>query len=373
MMSRQKVSVKAGSGFGFGKANSFQLPRFGILGGLVLKLCVNQDTTDGAAPGENCGNALLKRAALTSHSREIEQTLDIMNLTHVLEMQLGAKTCLMNLALNDDPVSASLIQGDNFIYVPLNFSFCRSGLSMSLDLSFCESIECVVELDEKANVFGATNLANLAVDAAQTELLVYYYNLQESDLRKYEDAEFSIERPLSMMAKSCYRENAVSKTIAQAKTETVTVNFNCPNVITKTAIGVYELGSGLKGSYRPVDKIEYFMSGRLVWSSTGVEESQLENSLFYGTSYGAGEVSGTVSSTDNSQNIYTHFWGISNEHNRMSGACSGKNISDFSVQVTFTTPSSGGDKKYYVEAQHETVNIVSISGSSGKIGVSLSL
>tara|TARA_R110001592_G_scaffold79486_2_gene237539 strand:- start:98 stop:625 length:528 start_codon:yes stop_codon:yes gene_type:complete len=175
------------------------------------------------------------------------------------------------------------------------------------------------------------------------------------------------------MAKSCYRENAVSKTIAEATTDTLTINFNCPNVITKTAIGVYELGSGLKGSYKAVDKIEYFMSGRLVWSSTGVEESQLENSLFYGTSYGAGEVSGTVASTDNSQNIYTHFWGVSNENNRMSGACSGKNISDFSVQVTFTTPSSGGDKKYYVEAQHETVNIVSISGSSGKIGVSLSL
>ena len=187
MMSRQKVSVKAGSGFGFGKANSFQLPRFGILGGLVLKLCVNQSSGTSAVPGENCGSALLKRAALTSHSREIEQTLDIMNLTHVLEMPLGAKTCLMNLALNDDPVSASLVTGDNFIYVPLNFSFCRSGLSMSLDLSFCESIECVVELDELANVF--SNTSNLAVDAAQTELLVYYFNLQESDLRKYEDAK----------------------------------------------------------------------------------------------------------------------------------------------------------------------------------------
>tara|TARA_R110001592_G_scaffold79486_2_gene237540 strand:- start:931 stop:1566 length:636 start_codon:yes stop_codon:yes gene_type:complete len=188
-MSRQKVSVKAGSGFDFGKSNSFTLPRFGILGGLVLKLCVNQASAKTGSPGENCGNALLKRGALTSHSREIEQTLDIMNLTHVLEMPLGAKTCLMNLALNDDPVTDSLIQGDNFIYVPLNFSFCRSGLSMSLDLSFCESIECVCELDEKANVFGATNLANITLDAAKTELMVYYYNLSESDLRKYEDAK----------------------------------------------------------------------------------------------------------------------------------------------------------------------------------------
>jgi hypothetical protein len=167
------------------------------------------------------------------------------------------------------------------------------------------------------------------------------------------------------MGKSVYRENAVSKSIAEATTDTITINFNCPNVITKTAIAVYELGSGLKGSYKAVDKIDYFMSGRLVWSSTGVEESQLENSLFYGTSYGAGEVAGG-SSPDNVQNIYTHFWGVSNENNRMSGACSGKNISDFSVQVKFTTAAGVGTKTYYVEAQHETVNIVSISGSSGK-------
>ena len=177
------------------------------------------------------------------------------------------------------------------------------------------------------------------------------------------------------MANSVYRENSVSKSIAQGTTDTITLNFNCPNVITKTTIGVYQLGSGLKGSYSAVDKIEYFMSGRLVYSSTGVECQRLENSLFYGSNYGVGEhiAETTAGAMNQVQNLYTHHWGVSNERSRFSGGCSGKNISDFSVQVTFTTGAAAGTKTYYVEAQHEYVNIVSISGASGKIGVSLSL
>lgn len=372
LMSRQKVSVKCGSSWDFGKANTFQLNRFGILAGLVLKLAVakgaTSDETTKGLPGNNCGNVLVKRAALTSHSREIEQTLDVMNLTQVLEMPLGAKQNLMDLAMNDDTTIKN--STTKFIYVPLNFSFCRNGLSMALDLSFVEQIECVVELDTLANTFTQTD--DITFDASQSELLCYYYNLSESDLRKFEDAEFSIERPLSVMANSVYRENTVSVSAAQSAQTTITLNFNCPNVIQKTAIVVYELGSGLKGAYKAIDKIEYFMSGRLVYSATGPEEQKLENSLFYGSGYGAGELAGGTSPAD-VQNVYVHHWGVSNERSRFSGGVSGKNVSDFSCQVTFTANTSGGTKTYYVEAQHEYINIVSISGASGKIGVSLSL
>ena len=370
LMSRQKVEVKAGSSWALGKSNTFQLNRFGVLAGLVLKLAIADSGSTGK-PGSNFGNALVKSARLTSHSREIEQTLDIMNLTHVLEMPSGPKQNLMDLALNENPSSTALTDaGNTFVYVPLNFSFVRNGLSMALDLSFVEQIECVVELDTAANVV-TTSAGTVTLDASNTELLCYYYNLSESDLRKYEDAEFSIERPLSVMAASAYKENVVSASLAENVVSTQTINFNCPNVITKSVIGIYQLGDGLKGDYQPIDKIEYFMSGRLVWSTTGIEEQKLHNSLFYGTNYGAGETaSGT--GADDVQNLYTHYWGVSNEASRFSGGVSGKNVSDFSVQVTFTAKSSG-TKTYYIEAQHEYINIVSISGASGKIGVSLSL
>mgnify|MGYP003135329364 CR=1 FL=1 len=198
LMSRQKVGVKAGSGWDFGKSNTFQLNRFGMLAGLVVKLAIARGSGGSAVPGDNLGNALIKRAALRSHSREICQTLDVMNLTHVLEMPLGAKQNLMDLAKNDDPTIWS-VSTTQYLYVPLNFAFCRNGLSMALDLSFVEQIECVVELDTTANVF--TNSDQITLDAANCELLCYYYNLSESDLRKFEDAEFSLEAPL------CFKNN----------------------------------------------------------------------------------------------------------------------------------------------------------------------
>jgi hypothetical protein len=171
------------------------------------------------------------------------------------------------------------------------------------------------------------------------------------------------------MSSSVYKENSVTTASVAAENSTdVTLNFNCPNVITKTIIAVHTDGTGKKGDYQSVDKIQYFMSGRLVHESTGVECQKLENSLFYGTSYGAGEIVGS----DDVQNVYTHFWGVSNERNRFSGGCSGKNISDFSAKI-FLKNGSNGALTYVVEAQHEYVNIVSISGASGKIGVSLSL
>ena len=366
-MSRQKVSVKAGTSWDFGKTNTFQLNRFGILAGLVLKLSV-ADSGSAGKPGLNFGNMTVKRAALTSHSREVEQCLDVGNLSTVLEMPIGAKQNLMDLALNDDPV-AGTFAGSKSVYVPLNFSFCRNGLSMALDLSFVEQIECEIELAPLVDVAEVTT--NVTLDAANCELLCYYYNLSEADLRRYEDAEFSLEKPLSVMGCSNYRENAVTIASASGSQETVTMTFNCPNVVTKTMIYCDDTSSSgnVVGNFQPIDKIEYFMSGRLVWSSSGEEMQKLENSLFYGSSYGAGEVAGG-SSPDQAQNIYTHHWGVSNEANRFSGGCSGKNISDWSAKIYFTGTSS---KAYRFQAVHEYVNIVSISGASGKIGVSLSL
>ena len=171
------------------------------------------------------------------------------------------------------------------------------------------------------------------------------------------------------MANSVYGENEVSVAGTNNTPTSVTLNFNCPNVVQKTTLAVYRKGGGLRGAFAPIDKIEYFMSGRLVYESTGVEEQKLENSLFYGSSYGAGEVAGG-SSPNEVQNIYTHWWAVSNERSRFSGGVSGKNVSDWSCKVTFTPTA---DATWYVGAQHEYVNIVSISGASGKIGVSLSL
>ena len=48
-----------------------------------------------------------------------------------------------------------------------------------------------------------------------------------------------------------------------------------------------------------------------------------------------------------------------------------KNCSDFSVTIKYTP--SAGSKVYKCVVNHDIVQIVSISGASGKVGVSLSL
>jgi hypothetical protein len=299
-------------------------------------------------------------------------------------MPLAARTNLMDVAVNDDPVAGSLVNsGNTFVYVPLNFSFLRNGLSMNLDLSFLEQIECNVELEALDQI--ATTTTGLSLDADNTELLCYYYNLSESDLRKYEDAEFSLSKPLSMMASSTYQESdkfvEFTADGSGNTTESGTVvSFSCPNVVVKTMIVVDKVldngaaTTGVIGSFYPVEKVEYYMSGRLVWSSTGVEEQKLENSLFYGTGYGAPELASS-GSADTYQNVYTHFWSIANEPSRFSGGCSGKNISDWSCKVFLkpTDVTASQTDKFRIRVFHQYINIVSISGSSGKVGVSLSL
>ena len=69
LMSRQKVGVKAGSGWDFGKSNTFQLNRFGMLAGLVVKLAIARGSGGSAVPGDNLGNALIKRAARGKYVR----------------------------------------------------------------------------------------------------------------------------------------------------------------------------------------------------------------------------------------------------------------------------------------------------------------
>ena len=111
------------------------------------------------------------------------------------------------------------------------------------------------------------------------------------------------------------------------------------------------------------------MAGREVYEYSSSDEYRLENALFFNGAYGVNTADSTTTSA-NDQNIYTHRWEISAEKNRFSGAVSGKSVRDMKATVYFT-PSSGGT--YRVNCVHKYLNIVSISGASGKIGVSLPL
>jgi len=372
-MSRNKYRVKAGSAWDFGKPNTFELPRFGLAIGAVIKTTFNVTASagNGVTPTLNLGNMLFERVSLTSHSREIEQIIDVAGLVKVLEQPIGQKDVLMDLAHNSE--NAELTADKTIVvYTPVNLSCFTQGLGNCFDTSFVETLEINAQMRVKADLFDISGTGAVAFDASNSELMVFFLSMEEANLRKYQDRQYSVEAPLTVASHSNYQESAVSFSGTSGSQTTQIITFNCPNVCTKTMLYVQQVSDdGEAGNFHAIDKIEYYMSGRLVYEYASKEEVRLENAMFFNGSYGINASNTqTASENPNEQNIYVHRWEIANTKNQYAGGVSGKGISNFSAKVYFTPSAT---KNYKLQAIHEYVNIVSTSGASGRIGVSLSL
>jgi hypothetical protein len=144
------------------------------------------------------------------------------------------------------------------------------------------------------------------------------------------------------------------------------IRFQCPNLIERTILTLTNSASGL-GTFVEVSNIQYYIGGRIVYESSGQEEL-FENSIFYNS--GLGPVTGPTSSPTDI-NMYTHYWNLLGSNSeRTSGFVSGKNSTNFSVKVTFTSVAAN---VYTLSAVHTVAQVVSISGASGKCSVALSL
>ena len=197
--------------------------------------------------------------------------------------------------------------------------------------------------------------------------MAYYVSMSDSDLRKYENANFSIDAPLSMLYRSSYAETTQSLSGTISTQTSFNIAFNCPNLIEKTIITVYKnTTTGKVGDFAAIDKLEYYIGGRMVYTSKGKEEL-LENSIFFSSGLGAIGVTTTALN----ENLYVHYWNLmGGDTSRCSGFVSGKNASNFSVKVYFTPDETA---TYYCDAIHSIAQVVSISGTSGKCSVSLSV
>ena len=364
MCSRQRISVPCSSSFNFDKSVSFAIPRYGILYGLCLKV----GFTGSYNPGVNCGSYLVKRASLSSHSREIIANEALGNLVNILDKPSQNAASLMDLAGN----VWSNSDATEDLYIGINFSLFNN-MGSCLDTTFIEPLECNITLGNAAQCFDGTAPT---LDVTKTELQCFYYNLSESDLRAVQNENLSQDKPLSLLAKSHYLETPVIQT---AVGSTLTVPFTCPNLITRsmfTLVKQTAAGSaavGYAGNHQPISKIDIYASGRLLYSYGSDREAFFENAAFFNASqtvYG-NSTTMTVNSDQLGFNVVVHNWQISNDHNRFSGAISGKGCSSMYAVVTFV-PTVSTDR-YTLNLVHEYLNIVSISGSSGKISTSISL
>ena len=189
-------------------------------------------------------------------------------------------------------------------------------------------MEVQVELGVKAGLFSA-NAADASLTATSCELLCYYLNANEATLRGYEDKEFSLQKPLSMMMQNVYKEAVYSTTSSGTAEEEFTISLNVPNVVTRTIISLWNSTDDDDGVFTAINNIEFKISGRSVYDATGDEIQKLENALFFGSAYGVGAIGisadGSVAtSADSNQNLYVHNWQVANERNRFCGGVSGK-------------------------------------------------
>ena len=187
------------------------------------------------------------------------------------------------------------------------------------------------------------------------------------------------------MSFSVYEESLITKSITAASyvypaTYFDLMKFNCPNLITCTRIVAYT-GDGLLETV-PISSAIFYMNGREVYRYTDSEYS-LEQALFAGSSTRVVNRSSISSSAlssggDNNNNMICHYWCSNPQDRRLyySGAASGKNISNFSVLVQvspFRAAGASTATTFKLAVTHETIQILSISGNSGKVSVSMSL
>lgn len=370
--SREKVEL-AGTNLGFGKSTSFAVPRYGILCGVVLKVAMTGTAMDA---GLNLGNALIKNAVISSHSREIIRLETLGNLLNVLDKPQPTQDALMSVAYNNN---AETVATSITCFVPLNFSVFNN-MSSFIDTSFVEQLEINVSLNNSTDVFQAGT--SITLDTANSAMIFYYLNMSEADTRSLQNSNYDVSRPLSVLTKSYYKESDVSQTTAEFKEFTVKMPINCPNLITRTILGLYKKSgsttsfNGQIGNFVPISKVKIYSSGRVIYEYKSTEEEILENALFFnkgkqGVMYNDGDGTTALSSLYGS-NLFVHNWGIAGNDNQFSGGVSGKGSSNLYLEASFT-PVNNTSTAYTLVCENEYLSIVSTSGGSGKISSSISL
>lgn len=350
--SRQKVSVPCASSWDFGKSSSFNVPRYGLLCHAVLEINFTVATA-AATPCDNYGNMVIKRATMSSHSREVIALETMGNLVRLSDKDPDSYDRINTISngLTTFPISTTPYK----LLVPLNFSVFDNPASY-LDTSFIEQLELNIELSPLASLFNQTTIT---FNAPASKVHFYFLNMSESDLRSLQNAQYSVEKPLSLLTKSFFKDTSyVSATNETAGLVMKSLTVSCPNLISRTIIGV-RLSTGAKlGTYISISNVVIKSSGRVLYEYNDVNENGLENALFYDRG-----------AKTNDTKLFVHNWGLLANQSQFGGGVSGKGSSNLTIEVSFTATAA----LHTIDIEHEYYSIVSVSGGSGKISQSISL
>jgi hypothetical protein len=290
------------------------------------------------------------------------------------------------------------------LYTDCPFSFSERPQNF-LDTRFVENLEVVAtsnkidayggrfsSFDQKGVRTGAVNLSGGEGKNADSSpiLVCYFINPTEELYRAYQERNFTLERPLTMLWYDVFVESPeLSKAVEATKDLVITKKLDCNNLVFATHILVtkeesafadqanyltlaeFQSYSNQASYHMPIKNVSMKGTSRSLVDTSGFELMTIDQEAFGRTS--EMQSANGINETDQRDCIYTIHWGLDGSRTSCSGALSLKNIAAPEISVTIPSAALTTAKKYQLKVFHEFFQLVSIQGSDGRVSVGVSV
>ena len=401
-MSRNKYELSFSSSTSLGGSASFDLLRVGLLNAVILKLrFTGFDATSVGHFGG--GYNVIKEISILSHNKKllrmnrnnIQQKIGQM--PYHVRKQIESSSMMSGCVPNDVDDSKDTSEGTlaqvvgyfdtnsnkestTYLYIPFSvFDDLRTACSWNME--FLENLTLQVDFEEKEAL--ATNNSSIALDTTNSKVIVSYYDLRNSDMKKFEQANYKVDdNNLSLVLRDYYTETSPAVATLDGddgalanRTHTFSIPIQCRSLITSIYVRVQNTSTqnGLEGV--KVEEISLNLDGK-EFIKYKAEELQLLTAVVGGVSVGNNLAqrlvqSGSEDVVDPHENYYELKFNV-NQSNAFSSALSARSVGQPELKVKiYGSTRNSNTYKCFVECEH--ISLLSISSTDGKIQKSQNL
>ena len=349
----------------------FELPRYGLLSKLIVKLDIKYVA---AADAYAAGNPPIVNAIeyyeIVSQNRVLSRMTRENIISALAELSESEQNNVALAAGHKFASGAGIANNEAFtVYLPWmgKISGLSSALNERWDTGFTERLEFRVKFRDTQSV--KKQVSANAVTFENCKLITFFDIMKETDLKALRQANYGAG-PLVLLNTSTFTEGTKELTIDADTAEapqSFSIPIHCNGVTPKTVISVRQMTSGADGNTLTdttdglaIDKITLSGSGRELLSFDGRELMHLGRS-----SYMSGQ---------KYQNIITIDWSCGKKLPGYSGGVSWREIASPELKIEFTHPtvSAAGDATFKCIVTHMQYDLLSVLPSNGRVQQSIS-
>ena len=357
----KSITSVAVSNPGTGKNHTVEIPRYGLLGQIVLKANVTQNVVGAGTWASDFASWFFKKCELQTHNKVIEATSDLYHHIRIEEQNYGAHQS----ALSAGGGMADNVATDIYLKVPLTVF---ESTKTFLDTRFMEQLSLHVLTATPAECSHDAAGAPPAITINSMTAYLTYYNPEEEFYRSLQNENYNVEQgSLTMLLSDRYNENnSKSSSVANGASSSITQDIRCQNLVSKTHVMLRNDANieGANGSkpnhFEAIDRIVVRGSGRDILDVQGDQLMLLDGE--FGRFTGAG----SSKQGDSASRIYTINWGLDSDRTSDSGSVSWKNLTSPQVQVYFSN-ASGASATFRCDVVHELWSLVEVNSADGRL------